>query len=63
MEISYNSKELNSNRRIYMCFNCGKCFNWTKESVWYGSYLMLENNPKKIKYFCTEKCYHKYNTI
>lgn len=51
-----NKTGLNTNKLIYQCKTCGKLFNWDSNSSWYGSYKQLEDQPDKIKYFCSDKC-------
>ena len=51
-----NKTGLDTNKQIYQCKTCGKLFNWDGNSSWYGSYKQMENQPDKIKYFCSDKC-------
>jgi len=58
MEIAFNIKKekIDISKNIYECSNCGKLFNWGKNSSWFGSYHNLENNPELITYSCSDKC-------
>jgi len=57
MEVIFNKKQtFKTNKEIYTCHTCKKLFNWGKNSSWFGSYKMMENNPEKIKNFCSDKC-------
>lgn len=58
MKVIHNLNKLNldTSKRIYTCTNCGELFNWSENSFWFGSYQMLENNPKKIIYACSDEC-------
>jgi len=56
MEVVHNIKTLETNKSVYKCSTCDKIFNWDKDSSWYGSYKQMENEPDKIKYFCSAKC-------
>jgi len=62
MKVVFNitKEDLDSSKKVYQCNICGKLFNWNKESSWYGSDYDSENNPDKIKYFCSDKCSNNY---
>ena len=50
---------VNFKKNVYRCSYCGNMFNWNKDSSWYGSYADLEDNPRKIKYACSDQCVDK----
>lgn len=56
MNVVHSTKHLDTARRIYRCSTCDNLFNWSDGSAWYGSLKQLENEPSKIKYYCSEKC-------
>ena len=58
MKVVFNKQKenLDTNKEIYRCNTCGKLFNWDKNSSWFGSYRQMENNPEKLKYYCSDKC-------
>ena len=58
MKVEYNIKQegLDVNKRIYECSVCGKLFNWTDISSWYGSDKEMKEYPETIKYFCSDEC-------
>ena len=51
---------LDPSKKAYQCSICGKVFNWSLDSSWYGSYEDLEETPKGIKYFCSDKCKNEH---
>lgn len=58
MEIVHNLKELglDLNKKVYECSSCGKLFNWSEQSEWYGTLKDMDENPKKLKYSCSPVC-------
>lgn len=48
--------DVNQNRKIYQCSKCGNLFNWNNQSSWFGSYKQMEEDPSKLKYYCSNKC-------
>ncbi len=58
MKKVYSAKELglDLSKKIYECYNCKKMFNWDENSSWYGSIKQMENNPKLLKFACSDKC-------
>jgi endogenous inhibitor of DNA gyrase (YacG/DUF329 family) len=58
MKITYDAskQKIDTGKKIYTCSTCDNLFNWGKDSTWYGSYKMMEDQPHKIKYFCSSKC-------
>lgn len=58
MKIIHNRAglKLTKGKQVYECNTCGELFNWDNESSWYGSYKQMEEQPNKIKYFCSDKC-------
>ena len=47
---------LDTGRKIYTCSICDSFFNWGEDSSWFGSYKQMHEDPKKLKYYCSEKC-------
>ena len=58
MKVIHNisKSNLDTSKKIYTCSNCNELFNWSDQSLWFGSYKDLENNPNRIIYCCSDKC-------
>ena len=45
-------------KKKYQCSVCGKSFNWSKKSSWYGQ---LDEIPEAV--FCSKQCQDKFQTL
>lgn len=55
-----NKTGLDTSRKIYKCSICDKLFNWDKNSSWHGTLRQMDDDPRKLTYFCSDKCQNKY---
>lgn len=53
---------IKSDTKNHICDNCGKQFNWDKDSCYYGKleYKNIEQRNKLHREFCSNKCYVGY---
>lgn len=57
MKVSFrNTNKVDTTKNTYECNGCGSIFHWDSNSSWFGSYKDLEKYPKRIKYYCSDKC-------
>jgi len=59
MKILKFPEKTGKGKRLYKCSTCKKPFQWAKNSWWYGSYYETEEQPEKLKFYCTTKCKNK----
>jgi hypothetical protein len=65
MKIIHDAKKLglDTTKKIYECTICQKLFNWDENSSWFGTLKQWEEQPKKLKYFCSEQCEKKHEIL